>query len=108
MPFQLPILEEDEDSRVEEIHLQAGRIIRMSDSLHEKYRRIFGASREMGLDVEGDVDMDEVEGDHTYAPFASELDWRIAKWAVEDGPGHNAFNRLLDIPGVCYLIIVTF
>ncbi|KAF8958087.1 hypothetical protein BDZ97DRAFT_1668977 [Flammula alnicola] len=35
-----------------------------------------------------------------FAPFSSELDWRVAQWAVKDGPGHNAFNRLLEIPGV--------
>ncbi|KAF8909039.1 hypothetical protein CPB84DRAFT_1843381 [Gymnopilus junonius] len=32
-------------------------------------------------------------------PFNSELDWRFAEWAVKDGPGHNAVNRLLAIPG---------
>ncbi|KAJ7743424.1 hypothetical protein B0H14DRAFT_2308748, partial [Mycena olivaceomarginata] len=35
-----------------------------------------------------------------FAPFASELDWMIAEWVIKDGPGHKAFDRLLDIPGV--------
>ncbi|KAJ6540166.1 hypothetical protein DFH09DRAFT_1249545 [Mycena vulgaris] len=35
-----------------------------------------------------------------FAPFASELDWRIAEWVIKDGPGHKAFDRLLAIPGV--------
>ncbi|KAF8871060.1 hypothetical protein CPB84DRAFT_1818259 [Gymnopilus junonius] len=33
-------------------------------------------------------------------PFSSELDWRFAEWAVKDGPGQNAIDRLLAIPGV--------
>ena len=37
---------------------------------------------------------------NSFFPFSSELDWRVAWWAVKDGPGHNAFNHLLEIPGV--------
>ncbi|KAF9031276.1 hypothetical protein BDZ89DRAFT_948982, partial [Hymenopellis radicata] len=32
--------------------------------------------------------------------FASELDWNIARWMVNEGIGHNAFNELMAIPGV--------
>ncbi|PPQ92723.1 hypothetical protein CVT25_013764, partial [Psilocybe cyanescens] len=39
-------------------------------------------------------------GASNFAPFASELDWKVAQWAVMDGPGHNTFDRLLAIPGV--------
>ncbi|PPQ85135.1 hypothetical protein CVT25_004249, partial [Psilocybe cyanescens] len=39
-------------------------------------------------------------GASKFFPFASELDWKVAQWAVMDGPGHNAFDRLLAIPGV--------
>jgi hypothetical protein len=48
-------------------------------------------------------------GDDTnlYAPFASELDWRIAQWAVKDRPGQNAFfDGLLKISGVCGIPLV--
>ncbi|CAA7267865.1 unnamed protein product [Cyclocybe aegerita] len=34
------------------------------------------------------------------SPFTSELDWKIAQWAIKDSPGHNAFDCLLKIPGV--------
>lgn len=50
-------------------------------------------------DEQGDIRM--AEGDETFFPFSSELDWRVAQWAIKDGPGHNAFDRLLEIPGVC-------
>ncbi|KAI0054615.1 hypothetical protein BV25DRAFT_1816824 [Artomyces pyxidatus] len=43
-------------------------------------------------------------GDHSennpYHPFESEIDWETADWAKEDGPGSNAFTRLLKIPGM--------
>lgn len=39
-------------------------------------------------------------GDNTWAPFASEVDWRIAKWAKLRGAGSTAFSELLAIDGV--------
>ncbi|KAK1226388.1 hypothetical protein PQX77_010633, partial [Marasmius sp. AFHP31] len=33
-------------------------------------------------------------------PFTSQLDWEVARWAKLRGPGSNAFNELLKIPGV--------
>lgn len=58
-------------------------------------------------DVDGDAVMateeeeeDEEEGDSRYRPFSSELDWRIAQWAVADSASHAAFDRFLNIPGV--------
>ncbi|KDQ58871.1 hypothetical protein JAAARDRAFT_192452 [Jaapia argillacea MUCL 33604] len=35
-----------------------------------------------------------------YYLFASKVDWEMAKWATEDGPGQAAFMRLLAIPGL--------
>ncbi|KAF9456634.1 hypothetical protein BDZ94DRAFT_1140622, partial [Collybia nuda] len=92
-------LDDDKDSQqVEDIDYSAGQVIRMSDNLHEQWRQIFQLN---GPDSEGDISMEpNPEGDDLYSPFSSELDWRVAKWAVEEGVGHNSFNHLLDIPGV--------
>ncbi|KAF9471250.1 hypothetical protein BDN70DRAFT_820240, partial [Pholiota conissans] len=27
-------------------------------------------------------------------------DWKVAEWAVKDGPGQKAFDRFLEIPGI--------
>ncbi|KAG1735953.1 uncharacterized protein EDB91DRAFT_1235852 [Suillus paluster] len=35
-----------------------------------------------------------------FAPFESELEWRVACWAIQDGIGHKSFDRLMAIPGV--------
>lgn len=40
------------------------------------------------------------EKTNPYAPFASELDWDIAKWAKLRGPGCTAFSEFLAIPSV--------
>ncbi|KAL0957479.1 hypothetical protein HGRIS_001272 [Hohenbuehelia grisea] len=35
-----------------------------------------------------------------YAPFASQIDWEIARWAKLRGPGSTALTELLKIPEV--------
>ncbi|PPQ75356.1 hypothetical protein CVT26_015158 [Gymnopilus dilepis] len=50
-------------------------------------------------DEEGDVQMAD-GGSSPFVPFSSELDWKVAQWAIRDGPGQGAFDRLLEIPGV--------
>lgn len=42
-----------------------------------------------------------------YTPFASQLDYSVAKWAKELGPGDTALSKLLAIPGVskCSLLL---
>jgi hypothetical protein len=92
-------LNEDQESQYIDLpYPEAGYIIKVDESLHQKWRRQFG---HLEVDQEGDVIMEE-EGEalSPFAPFASELDWRLASWAVKDGIGHKSFDRLLSIPGV--------
>lgn len=90
-------LDDDDDTRVVETHPTAGGVIRMDESLHQKWRKVFSG----GVDRDGDVSMDKVDQEIDYAPFASKLDWEVARWAIKDNTGHKAFDRLLNIPGVC-------
>jgi hypothetical protein len=39
--------------------------------------------------------------ENKWAPFASRLDWEVARWAKMRGSGSTAFSDLLAIPGVC-------
>lgn len=98
------VLEDEDDERVEEIHPHAGKVIAMDRALVAKWRLYTGGGN---VDTDGDVEMSDMDQStsNPYAPFASEIDWRVARWAVKDGPGHNALNRLLEIPGVRYLVI---
>ena len=41
------------------------------------------------------------EEENPYAPFASELEWQLAKWAKLRGPSSSAFTELLQIPTLC-------
>lgn len=45
--------------------------------------------------------MTDVNGNsNPWAPFTSEIEWEVAKWAKLRGPGSTAFSDLLAIPGV--------
>ncbi|EGO04582.1 hypothetical protein SERLA73DRAFT_68274 [Serpula lacrymans var. lacrymans S7.3] len=95
-PSKLP--DEDDKERIEVPHPTAGKVIRMDKTVYERWKREFGAEN-----MDGDMDMDSDKSDgsgNIFAPFASELDWRVACWAVQDGIGHKLFDRLMAIPGV--------
>jgi hypothetical protein len=97
--YRTTVETEEEDERVEEEDERAGARLRVVDTLHERWKREFGSSQ----DMQGDVNMSDVskeEDGSKFSPFASELDWRIARWAIQDGIGHKSFNRLMSIPGV--------
>lgn len=83
------VFDENEDERFVLNDRNSGKILR-----HES------PPTYMTLDDDGDTLMGEGQESNPFSPFSSELDWRVAQWAVEDEPGHNAFNRLLEIPGV--------
>ena len=97
-------LEKEEDSQyVETPYPDAGYVTGVDEDLHSKWKRYFG---HQNMDEEGDVTMqDGIEPPGSFAPFASELDWRVASWAIKDGIGHNSFDRLLAIPGVSSFIL---
>ncbi|TFK46455.1 hypothetical protein OE88DRAFT_1638237 [Heliocybe sulcata] len=97
-------LDDAADSQITEENTRGGHILRMESNIHSKWKSLF-VEREKDADVtmgnsdNGDQDS---EGDtsNPFFPFASELDWRVAKWAIEEGPGQSAFDRFLDIPGI--------
>ena len=94
--------EEFVDERVEEDPFpMAGRVIRMDSTLHDRWRALFGYE-----DADGDRVMDDTPLlEQKFALFASELDWRVARWAVQEGVGHKSLDRLLAIPGVSKSLI---
>jgi hypothetical protein len=91
---------DEDNSRIVNSHPTAGKVIRMNDNLHAKWKRSFG----LATDSNGDIEMGGPDSSSAFAPFASELDWQIAEWVIKDGPGHKAFDRLLNIPGVSFFL----
>ncbi|GJE91567.1 hypothetical protein PsYK624_077170 [Phanerochaete sordida] len=70
----------------------AAKVYGWSDSAYETYRKKAAAGDE----------------DNLYHPFASRLDWEVAKWAKESRTGDNALTRLLGIPGVVERLGLSF
>ncbi|KAF8814830.1 hypothetical protein BYT27DRAFT_7056438, partial [Phlegmacium glaucopus] len=77
-------LDDEDDNRIVDEDSSAGLI----------YRKVHS------LDQDQDTAMDLGLDDNRFFPFTSELDWRVSRWAIRDGPGNNAFDRLLSIPGL--------
>jgi hypothetical protein len=67
----------------------------MEATLHERWRNHFGGENENDLQ-----EVEEPAGASAFHPFESRLDWQVACWAIEEGIGHGALDRLLAIPGV--------
>ncbi|KAG0693111.1 hypothetical protein DFH29DRAFT_985579 [Suillus ampliporus] len=63
----------------------------MDSTLHERWQKQFGVQKENEQDEQG-----------AFHPFESRLDWEVACWAIEEGIGHGALDRLLAIPGVTF------
>jgi hypothetical protein len=106
--FQVYALDEEDDTRFEVEHKSAGRVIKMDTSLTDRWRKLF-QNDDMDIDIADHLAHPSPATENLYSPFASELDWRVARWAVKDGIGHNSLNRLLAIPGVSsFLKIVKY
>ncbi|THU83763.1 hypothetical protein K435DRAFT_620854, partial [Dendrothele bispora CBS 962.96] len=69
----------------------AGAPVGMNGSIHERWRKLF--KREAASDEGEGVGLE-------HHPFASELDWKLAQWALSEKISQRAFNRLLQIPEV--------
>ena len=51
-------------------------------------------------DLETQYDQDITDANNPYSPFASRLDWEVARWAKLRGPGSTAVSELFAIDGV--------
>lgn len=100
--LQIPTFdEEDEQETGFAVEFgSAAAIIRMDPTMHEKWQQAYGTWQ---TDDNGDFPMADstaYSANALWTPFASELDWRVARWAVEENVGQGIVDRLLEIPGV--------
>ncbi|KAH9913038.1 uncharacterized protein B0H18DRAFT_888940 [Fomitopsis serialis] len=105
-PPHMPELDDEDDTRLEEEDLLAGKVIRMEETIVETWRAYFGEESE-DLEVDEDDRMDQ-DKNQKWRPFASELDWRVAMWVIREDVGQKAMNRFLCIPGVVEKLGLTF
>ncbi|EGN98209.1 hypothetical protein SERLA73DRAFT_74442 [Serpula lacrymans var. lacrymans S7.3] len=85
---------DDDNERVVEQNENAGKVIRVDLDAHNKWREIFHQFHQD--DNEMDVDLP----DNRWAPFSTELDWKFAHRALQEGVGQKSLDRLLAIPEV--------
>jgi len=64
----------------------------MAGAVHS--RADLGENQKYGLQI------GEESQENIYAPFASQLDWEVARWAKICGPSSNSFTELMAIDGV--------
>jgi hypothetical protein len=97
------ILDEQGGEQNVEWSMGAGKVIRMDDRLHQQWKKLFHPQPQEKEDSMRPTPTTATSGSkiNPYAPFASELDWRVARWVVKDKIGNKAFDRFLEIPGVC-------
>lgn len=95
-------LDDDEDSRVQEEDPLHGRVIRMSETVMETWKTFFSEDLDDQdlMNVDGEDGNSDTDHPNRWKPFASELDWKVAMWAVREDVGQGSLNRLLAIPGV--------
>ncbi|TFK59486.1 hypothetical protein BDN72DRAFT_745379, partial [Pluteus cervinus] len=87
--------DDEDDERVVDEHATAGKVLR-TDLRYARLQKLSCQDH----DGDGDVQMAGDDEDNPHAPFEGDLDWRVAKWAVEDEVRQNSLDRLLSIPGV--------
>ncbi|KAG2112064.1 uncharacterized protein F5147DRAFT_572996 [Suillus discolor] len=74
-------LSNDDDDRLTEEHPTAGQHICIVSMLYERWKKLFGGRSEVIEDQ--DINMEDEDGaSHKFTPFASELDWRIARAVI--------------------------
>ncbi|KAK7453297.1 hypothetical protein VKT23_011972 [Stygiomarasmius scandens] len=79
---------DEEDERTLDTNHKAGKGFKMHKELYDKWTEL---QKEKDSGTESSVN---------YYPFASELDWKIAHWAVTEKISHHAITNLLSIPEV--------
>ncbi|KAJ3500836.1 hypothetical protein NLJ89_g9614 [Agrocybe chaxingu] len=95
---------EEDESRIHINYKGAGTCIGKNATVYNRWKDFF-EDQETSFDEPNAFNIVPEDGEgppgsNPFAPFATEMDWRVAKWVVEDGIGHQSFDRLLQIPGL--------
>jgi hypothetical protein len=92
------IFSADEGRRIVVEHRTAAAIVKDGETELQHWRRYILGERM--LDRDGDVEMMDATPGERFFPFASEMEWRVSQWAIQDGIGQRSLDRLLSIQGV--------
>jgi hypothetical protein len=81
----------------------AGKVIGQKSNIHQQWKNILQSKKqqlEESTSRTQDHDDDGQADDGCYKPFVSQLDWKIAHWAVTENISQKAFDHLLQVPQV--------
>ncbi|KAI0734795.1 hypothetical protein C8Q72DRAFT_914560 [Fomitopsis betulina] len=94
-------LDDDEDTRVEDIDEMAGEVIGNGEMVREDWWRHFSlhAGEKMASRKRKAAWTPENPDSKLWHPFESELDWQVGSWAINEEVHKGAVDRLLSIPG---------
>lgn len=106
-PPRSRVLDDEDDTRYIVEHATAGQIKKLGPP---PSRTRPPPPRMAHVDDDGDVEMEGSEHqsgpESPFFPFASELDHKVADWAITEDVGKGSFDRFLAIPGVCSLSLL--
>ncbi|KAJ3493238.1 hypothetical protein NLJ89_g11065 [Agrocybe chaxingu] len=95
-------LDEEDEDRIYVNYKGAGKTIGTNNTVHQRWKDLFTNKEESFDDANplNDILPEAEAPGNPFAPFATEMDWRVARWVVQDGIGHKSFDRFLEIPGL--------
>lgn len=102
--MDVDVEEDEEDEADAEVEMSYGREA-VEESLRQKifiesFPGNTAGTPVPGAEVQGAMRPAEVVQGNPYSPFASQMDWQIARWAKLRGQGSTAMSELLGVPGV--------
>ena len=65
------------------------------------------SNAKLGENQKYEHQMGKESQENVYAPFASQLDWEVAKWAKMHGPSSTSFTELMTLDGEAKNLILT-
>ncbi|KAH9913218.1 uncharacterized protein B0H18DRAFT_888730, partial [Fomitopsis serialis] len=88
-------LDDDEDTRVEDVDKTAGRVVGEGRTMMDAWKRHFAKQNDQDADCG-----DREDNRSLWEPFDTEMDWEVASWCVKEGISQGAVDRFLNIPNV--------
>ncbi|KAH9913390.1 uncharacterized protein B0H18DRAFT_837744, partial [Fomitopsis serialis] len=87
-------LDDDDDERVVDEDTEAGEVTQVDEDVRRRW-----LEGKEGRSSSNTEDATNSDGKNPWEPFQSEMDWRFASWAIQEGLTQGSIDRALEIPG---------
>ncbi|KAF9059021.1 hypothetical protein BDP27DRAFT_1156311, partial [Rhodocollybia butyracea] len=92
-------VDDEDEPRTWQWNNTAGKVINKRKTVYERWESILKSKGQQELSS-GTTTHDDNLDQKCYHPFASQLDWEIAQWAVTEKISQKALDHLLNVPQV--------